>query len=131
MAAWIQIALLGLLLASCAQKGPIRIHKPKSVTRPPKIETITDLGGLPVVSQGRINTTYSDGRFTPGEWVLISGKNLTDNRATVHFGERLAPIVDFLENGLLVRMPRGVPYLRPLTVKVITGMGEAEIQIEP
>ena len=132
MVRWIQIVVLVWWCIGCAQKGSVRVRQPKNVTRPPHIAGIVDLGGLPVISSsGALDKSRSDGRFTPGEFVLISGENLDDKRALIRFGDQLSDVVSFVDDGLLVRVPRRITYLRDVVVSVETPMGRATRNIAP
>lgn len=72
------VIALTLVIAtvSCQKQAEIvntQIQTNKALT---KISGLTDLGGLDIPVGGGIPTNFSDGRYSPGEWILVRGNNL-------------------------------------------------------
>lgn len=104
----VRALLLSLALAAgaCAG-GSLRLRSPQASASPPQIERLEDLGALALRS-GRLQPGEGDGRFTPGEWVVVHGRSLHDAELAVD-GTALAP-GGFLPGGsVVVRLPGSLP----------------------
>jgi hypothetical protein len=123
--------ILLIVFFGCAEKGMVRNQQMEIVREPPKIASMVDLGGMPVLSSGTVNETMSDGRFTPGEWFVVKGRYLSDDSTEVRIGEIQTPVVAHLDTGLLVRMPRSVSPSTATTLKVSTTFGSDSIAFRP
>ncbi|MFT3926393.1 MAG: hypothetical protein QM778_27865 [Myxococcales bacterium] len=118
--------LVFLVLATgCGGASLRRVASPVSLDVPPQIEQAVDLGALPLPASGPLSTELGDRVFTPGEWVAVLGTGLARSDAQVRVGGRPLPIEGYLENGLLVRVPRGLPPRAKHTLEVQTARGHA------
>ena len=81
----------------------------------PEIEEVIDLGGLPIVpsEKGKVDESHSDNVFTPGEWIAIKGKYLSNSN--IHIDN--TPITIHYELNRHKR--KGV---RTLVAKIPTGL---------
>lgn len=92
----------------------------------PKILSLTDLGGLPLTVGGDIPTVFSDGRYSPGEWVMLNGKNLGVSELSVN--GHTQKISYFYKGQPLVRLPTGMAPLHEQTISVSHTQGTAAIK---
>jgi hypothetical protein len=120
-----------VILLGCAEKGRVRSSAAVKATKPPKIERQMDLGGLPVLRDGNLTESLSDGRYTPGEWVAIIGDQLSDADTQVTVGGVEVPVAAHLDDRLLIRLPRRLPLHQAVDVVVKTPMGEDSVEIHP
>ena len=127
------VFIVSFVVLGCADKGRVKGQHQveETVKAPPKISALTDLGGLPVLSSGALNDALSDGRFTPGEWVVVGGEHLSGDNTAVRIGETVTPIAAQLETGLLVRMPRDLVPFGTTTLTVTTPFGSDSISFRP
>src|SRR5688572_5903491 len=97
-----------VLSGGCSRVSLMRVAGPTADDAPPRIETVVDLGALPLATVGKLSREHHDGVFTPGEWMAVLGPGLAREGVRVHVGGRAVDVAGFVEGGLLLRVPRGL-----------------------
>ncbi|MBU1241139.1 hypothetical protein KKF84_03170, partial [Myxococcota bacterium] len=105
------IVLFALATLGCAKPQPMKITKtldlPES-DKAPVISTILDYGNYELPTDGSLEQITGDGKFVPGELLIIRGKNF-GRLPTVTIAEKATPILARLGDGAIVtRMPHGI-----------------------
>jgi len=106
-----------------------RVKHPADLEVAPRIEEVLDLGALPLASEGSLSLEHSDGLFTPGEWAVLLGPGLARTDARVDIAGLDVPVMDYVNRGLLVRVPRGLSTREAQRVRVTTSLGRAEHEL--
>lgn len=117
-----------LLLASCATPTP-PAHEITSVvpvnTGKPVIKGIIDLGGLDIPLHSKtLPKEFSDKRFSPGEWILIEGKNL--GATQIEIDQKIIIVERYYGHQPLIRIPTGLSPLKKHRLTLTTQQGTAE-----
>ncbi|THB65526.1 MAG: hypothetical protein D6B27_08415 [Gammaproteobacteria bacterium] len=105
MRVWQTFLLMGVLisiLCGCANNQPKEnINDDGS----PGIDHIADIGSLPIDKE--INKKErSDGKYTPGEYIFITGRNLKNSK--IFIDNKTVQIEQVLNKGIVIRVPRGL-----------------------
>lgn len=118
-----------LLLVSCATPTPPPSHEVTPVVPvnmgKPVIKGIIDLGGLDIpINSKTIPKEFTDKRFSPGEWILIEGKNVGATEIEI---DQYRIVIDrYYANKPLIRIPTGLSPLKKHSLKLKTQHGVAE-----
>lgn len=103
-----RLALVGILLVSCAPPDPRKIVSSMDLDPPrgePRISTVTDLGSVPLIMNRPLGRDKSDGVAVVGELLVIRGKNL-GRQPTVTFGPKpMTVLARTADGGIVVRAP--------------------------
>lgn len=115
-----RLALVGLLIVSCAPPDPQKIVNSMDLDPPtgqPKITTVTDLGSVPLILNRPLGHDKSDGEAVVGELLVIRGKNL-GRQPTVTFGPKpMTVLARTADGGIVVRAPHAsAPGAHSITV---------------
>lgn len=121
--------LICILLTACNStpttpvKNQVRDVLPIN-TGKPAIKKIIDLGGLDIpLASEHLPKHFSDQRFSPGEWVLIQGENLS---ARELFIDNKRVSVDRYYGRLpLIQIPTGLSPLKEHQISINTDFGKA------
>jgi len=117
------LVLGSLLLLGCSSSVS-RVAAPIGGSGPPSIEALVDLGGYEPT--GAIDDEYSDEIITPGEWLRVSGQNLSTTATKVGVQGKPLPVLGYLSDGsILVRAPSGLSPLKTYELEVQTPQGSA------
>lgn len=80
----VSLAFLSGCNSTTAKKSPPKVSTQMPTNSgKPQINDLLDLGGMDIPLGGEITLAHKDTRFSPGEWVLIRGKNLGTNRLDI------------------------------------------------
>lgn len=92
----------------------------------PKISGLTDLGGLDIPLGGGIPTNFSDGRYSPGEWILVRGNNL--GATSVDIDGISVKVDHYFGSNPLIRVPANLAPLKKHQLKLQTDLGIAQTE---
>lgn len=92
----------------------------------PKISGLTDLGGLDIPLGGGIPTNFSDGRYSPSEWILVRGNNL--GATSVDIDGVSVKVDQYFGANPLIRVPTNLAPLKKHLLKVQTDLGVAQTE---
>lgn len=117
------------LLAACqtttpSKPDPVYIsHTAPAVAGKPTISGLTDLGSLPQNLGNTPSTAFADGRFSPGEWVMLKGKNLAVN--SLHIDDQTVPVDLYYGQNPLFKIPVGLNPAKLHNIVIDNGQGKA------
>ncbi|MDO3381129.1 hypothetical protein [Gilvimarinus algae] len=89
----------------------------------PSILQLVDLGGLDIQNGGGVPVHFHDSEFSPGEWVLVRGKNLGVSSVSVD-GLRV-PVKQYFGNYPLFKIPVGLSPVNEHTLVIENEYGES------
>jgi hypothetical protein len=118
---------LVLILSSCQEQStklPAKVVMQVPINlEPPKITEMIDLGGLDIPLDGGIPTQFTDGRFSPGEWVILHGANLGAVSIDIDGIAVKAPY--YFGNSPLIQIPTHLSPLKQHKLTLQTELGVA------
>lgn len=107
-----------------------RVGNPvQAAAGPPRIDRLTDLGSLPLPTQGPLPERQADGLLTPGEWVAVRGQNLAGSLDARLAGRPLRIGGYLADGGVLLQVPRGLP-MGQQVLSIDNGQGRAETPVQ-
>ncbi|HEX5055807.1 MAG TPA: hypothetical protein VFX02_04845 [Gammaproteobacteria bacterium] len=112
------LPVLFILFAGCAGD----VSKPGSSA--PRISRLVDLGRINVEGDIQVSSSDSDGRFMPGEWIAIQGRNLSG--AEIRIDQVSVPVTRTYSEGLLMRVPQKLGMRKEHTLSAVTPSGRSE-----
>ncbi len=119
------ILLITATLAACTSphRPPAAIihDVPRENTGKPAIKGLLDLGGLALHVGEDIPRHMSDERFSPGEWVLVQGKNVS--APFVEIDGHKVVTEHYYDNRPLVRIPTHLSPRKQHELRVTTELG--------
>ncbi len=122
------LALAVTLIVACSngQSVPtatIQAFTPKNAGKP-AIKGLLDLGGQTLAVGDNLPQNTSDARFSPGEWVLIRGKNLSAKNVFID-GTRV-PVQFYVGSAPLIRIPTHLSPLKQHELRITTDFGTSK-----
>lgn len=122
---WLTVA--SLLLCSCASQPPLQ---PPVITSEgthntgiPKISGLTDIGVLALAVGDPIPTDRSDSKYTPGEWVIVNGKNISTSEVLLN--DVPIQVSRYYLGKPIIQLPTGLSPANKTTLTVKTEYGQA------
>lgn len=123
------LILIALSACNSVKKEPPKVNQLLPInTSPPQITQLVDLGGLDIPLGGTIPVHHSDQRFSPGEWMLIKGKNLGVTEVTID--GITVPVTRYFGQDPLIRVPTGLSPIKQHTLTLTTDFGDVEHPFE-
>ena len=124
--------IASFLIAACqppAKKAPpvVTDQQPTNAGKP-MISSLVDLGGFDIPLGGGVPGHFSDQRYSPGEWVLIQGKNLGVNGITIDKQE--VPITKYYGSKALFQIPTGLSPRVQHTITLTNEFGSTSHQFD-
>lgn len=95
-------------------------------SKAPTLKAIVDLGGLDIPLGGDIPHQMSDGRFSPGEWVMLKGKNIGVPFVTIDGIQ--VKVEKYFGDQPLIQIPIKLAPLKLHTLNLTTELGHASIE---
>ncbi|PCK07450.1 MAG: hypothetical protein COA42_14210 [Alteromonadaceae bacterium] len=127
------LSLTVLILAACNTQS---VKEPPPVVSgvipvnngAPSISGLKDLGGLDIGLGEVLPKLMSDERFSPGEWLLVQGKNL--GVSSLSIDGVTVPIDRYFGNYPLLRIPTGLSPLKQHTLTLTHAAGSASANFD-
>ncbi len=119
-------SLVALASLSSCQKQATKVSAKVNTQMPinlksPKITGMIDLGGIDIPVGGGIPRQLSDGRFSPGEWVVLQGENL--GAVAIDIDGIAVNIEHYFENSPLFQIPIHLAPLKHHKLRLQTELG--------
>ncbi|GLS25724.1 hypothetical protein GCM10007877_14380 [Marinibactrum halimedae] len=97
-------------------------------TGKPLIRSLMDLGSFDLPLGNGVPKHFTDKRFTPGEWVMIKGKNLGVQQITID--GRDIPVRKYFDSNPLFRIPTGLSPMKTHTLVVSNEYDKTSTQFD-
>lgn len=123
MLACLVLGLTACQTTSTKQAPPALTTVAPAITGSPSILGLQDAGSLPLQVGGALSKSVSDGRYSPGEWLLVMGKNL--GVKTLQIDGKTVPVDFYWTGSPVVKIPTGLLPLQKHQLVIDNGQGRA------